>query len=98
MPSVLEKVMKLQPKSYSYKHDETRTKTLGFLAQDVEKVFPEFVDTDGNGTKAVGYANFGIVAIKTIQEQQAIMLQQDELIGKLRKRIAALEKSMDRQP
>lgn len=95
MPEVMDHMMQLQPKTYSYTHDATRNRTLGFLAQDVEHIFPEFVATGGNGYKAVGYANFGIVAIKAIQEQQELMQQQDELIAKLKKRIAALEKAAD---
>ncbi len=71
MSSVLERVMKLNPVSYQYISDENHKETIGFLAQEVEPLFPESVafesDYEYYGLK---YDDFGVIAIKAIQEQQ----------------------------
>jgi len=73
----LEKVMKLVPSRYNYINSQEAT--IGFIAQDVESVFPELIYRQGK-YKALAYDNFTILAIKAIQEQQEII---DELKGKL---------------
>lgn len=96
MPAVLNQAMQLQAKSYNYKDADDPTPSFGFIAQEVEKIFPQFVRTDNTtGHKAVAYSNFGVVAVKTIQEQQELMKQQDQLINDLKQRIGALEKKKD---
>jgi hypothetical protein len=43
---------------------------IGFIAQEVETLFPEFVGTDKNGYKSIAYESFVPVIVKGIQEQQ----------------------------
>lgn len=43
---------------------------IGFLAQDLEKVIPEIVETNSKGMKAVDYTDLIPVAIQAIKEQQ----------------------------
>jgi hypothetical protein len=74
--SVLNKVMLLDVKRYTFKSDATNKKYLGMLAQDVNQVFPELVsytegDKNGEGTYTMDYSGFGIVSIKAIQELKA---------------------------
>lgn len=69
----LDKVLKLQGVSFNLK--STGDKSIGFIAQDVEKVLPELVSgTEGN--KAVAYGNIVAVLVEAIKEQQK---QIDEL-------------------
>ena len=49
----LDKLNKLVPKSYNFKNDNT--KHFGFIAQEVEKEFPNLVSTDAEGMKSVNY-------------------------------------------
>ena len=49
----LDKLDKLLPKSYNFKNDNV--KHFGFIAQDVEKEFPNLVSTDNEGMKSVDY-------------------------------------------
>jgi len=53
---------------------------IGIVAQEVEKVFPEIVDTRDNGYKAVKYEKMVAVLIEAIKDQQK---QIDELKEKL---------------
>jgi len=43
---------------------------IGIIAQDVEKIFPELVKTDGDGLKSVDYIKIVPVLIEAIKEQQ----------------------------
>ena len=73
---VLDKVMKLEASRYDYKDALVKDQSsIGFIAQDVEAIFPEMVAPLGD-YKSLSYAEFSVVAIKAIQEQQG---QIDEL-------------------
>lgn len=104
--SVLEKVNNLKAYRYLYKdQDLSSKKILGFMAQDVQPLFPELVGQAEDGFYALNYAGFGVVAIKAIQEQQELidaqklhieMLQKSQddtnaLVATLLKRVEALE-------
>ena len=53
--------------------------SVGLIAQDVEKVLPELVETSGDGTKSVSYGNIIGVLIEAIKEQQKLI---DKLMEK----------------
>jgi len=80
MTSVLANVKKLEPSKYHYKrNNDSMEKTIGFMAQDTQPLFPELVSIE-EGRMGINYAGFSVVAIKAIQEQQVIIEQlQDEL-------------------
>jgi len=74
LDNVLDKTLQLQAKTYHYTvNSSTDRHSYGFLAQDVEKLFPEFVFTSETGYKGIAYSNFSVIAIKAIQEQQEII-------------------------
>ncbi len=53
---------------------------IGFLAQDMEQVFPELVYTDKNGYKSIDYTSLIPVLVKGMQEQQEIIeIQQQQM-------------------
>lgn len=45
-------------------------KRFGFLAQDVEKIFPDLVYTTVNGSKAINYVEMIAILVESIKEQQ----------------------------
>lgn len=47
---------------------ESGDASVGFIAQEVETIFPELVKTKANGFKAVEYGNIVAVAVEAIQE------------------------------
>jgi hypothetical protein len=100
LPDVLDKLLLLQPKTYQYiaTKDAGRL-SYGFLAQDVEKLFPDFVFSSENGIKGIAYSNFSVIAVKAIQEQQQQIEEQKQKIDQqqlqieeMLKRIEFLEK------
>jgi hypothetical protein len=72
MPYGLKDVMNLKALRYNYKSDEADADmSLGFIAQDLNKVIPELVLYDKESDQyAVNYAGMSVVAINAIQEQQ----------------------------
>ena len=95
--TVLPAMMQLQPKTYHYKTNEDGSPlSYGFIAQEVEKLFPDFVVTKGpDNMKAIIYQEFTIIAIKAIQEQQAIIELQNKRIEKLEQQMEAVLKSKE---
>lgn len=70
---VLEKVTRLRPVSFDWKSNPL--KGIGFVAQEVEPIFPELVsehrDPGGRPLKGLPYASFGVLAIAAIKELKA---------------------------
>lgn len=71
-------------------------KQIGFLAQDVEKVFPEMVATDQAGQKYVMYSLLLVPLIKSLQEAQTELAASQQTIESLESRLAKLEKKVSR--
>ncbi len=91
--TVLPAIMQLQPKTYHYKDNQSSDPlSYGFIAQEVEQLFPAFVTTKGpDGTKAIAYQNFDVVAIKAIQELQNELEILQRINKDLLKRLEKLE-------
>jgi hypothetical protein len=66
-------------------HKETGKKDIGVIAQEVEEILPEIVQTRSNGYKAVDYQKLTALLIESVKEQQFI-------IDDLKSRIERLEK------
>jgi hypothetical protein len=94
----LAKINALRPVEFDWIADGSHVPA-GFVAQEVEQVFPEFVvenmSNDGQEERKglTGGMTGGIVAhlVKAIQEQQAIITAQQAALESLRKRLSALE-------
>jgi hypothetical protein len=73
----LEKVLRLRGVRYDLKNDEASVtgqgKYIGFIAQELEAEFPEFVVTTEDGYKAVAYDKLGPVLVQSIKEQQVMI-------------------------
>jgi ribonuclease PH len=61
---------------------ESGATEIGVIAQEVEEVVPDVVNTNGEGIKSVKYGNLVGVLIEAIKEQQT---QIDELKSKIGK-------------
>jgi hypothetical protein len=88
----LDKVMQLRPVSFTWKSDQSDG--TGFIAQEVEPIFPELVGRlDGGPEKAEGhkslrYDGFGVLAIAALQE---LKKSYDDRIAALEARLNARE-------
>jgi len=104
LPEVLPKLLQLRPKTYLMKYNNPGNHTsIGFIAQDLKKFFPELVSVvDGKmqGYKeipdlhAINYSQLSVVAIKAIQEQQAIIEKQQQQIDQLLQAVEFLKQKI----
>lgn len=86
--NALDKVLKLRGVFYNKKDDNSKTRQLGVIAQEVQEVLPEVVtyayDIDEYG---VSYGNFAGLFIQAIKEQQIIIEKQANEIENLKQLI-----------
>ena len=64
---------------------------IGFLAQELEKVFPNLVDVDDDGYFAINYIGLIPVIVEAMKEQQQELKEQKELITAQSLKIAELQ-------
>ncbi len=87
----LNSLMQLQGVNYYWKTSEYTNMNfsdrmqIGFIAQAVEKIFPEMVFTDDAGYKSIDYSRLTPVLVETIKEQQ-------KQITAINKRLNEIEK------
>ena len=76
LTNALANVEKLRGVSYDWKQAEFPQKNfeakhqIGLIAQELEKVYPELVNTDAEGYKSVDYSKLVAVLIEAVKEQQ----------------------------
>lgn len=98
MTGSLDNILKLRGVTFNWKESSDNRLHYGFIAQEIEKVFPDLVGTDSNGFKTVNYS--GVIpvlteAIKTQQEEiESLKSENEQLkstLEQLLKRVEALE-------
>ena len=95
MPSVLEKVNQLKPSTYHFKNAKSAPESIGFVAQDVAKLFPGLVQHNVNSERGLdvytlNYNGISVVAIRAIQELQQKLQEQDQQIEAQNQKIEKL--------
>ncbi len=69
--NALDKVRQLQGVSFLWKNLPDQHRQIGFIAQDVEGVVPEVVETDPTGLKSMAYQNLSALHNEAIKELDA---------------------------
>lgn len=95
MQNSLSNILKINGVRYDWRQEEFPEKQfsnknqIGFIAQEIEKIFPEMVFTDDKGFKSVDYARLTPVLVEAIKE---LNLRNEKLENKNQK----LESRLDR--
>lgn len=82
----LQKIMSIKGVEYFMRRDEFPAKhfdtklQVGLIAQDVEKVLPQAVQTDNEGYKSVDYAKLVPLLVEGMKEQQGLIASQQKQI------------------
>jgi hypothetical protein len=79
----LEKILKCNGILYD-RIDTTEVNTFGFIAQELEEVFPELVTTNELGIKGVKYQNAVAILFEALKEQQTQIESQKSEIEELK--------------
>ena len=65
----LDNIKKLEPVEFQWK--ENKSKDIGFIAEEVEKIIPDVVSYEDNGDlHGIKYSKLTAVLVKAIQQQQ----------------------------
>ena len=86
--------------AYTYQwKEENRGKEvqIGFLAQEIERTYPQLVRTDDKGIKSVAYQNMVPVLLQAIKEQEAAIKEQQSEFEKQKQENKMLQKKFDTQ-
>ena len=77
-------LLNLNPVEFEYKSDIHKKKHFGFIAQDVEKLFPELVSSDTMGYKSINYMELIPIMLSKMQTMQEEINELKE-INKIKK-------------
>ena len=98
---VLDGIMQLQPVTYMMKDAaQGQQRSIGFIAQEVQKFFPLLVSHNMPGPDelmGLNYSGFGVIAIKGIQEEQSQIDKLDKELSDIDRRIRLLEQKFANQ-
>lgn len=101
----LNNVLKLQGVSFTWKDPAEKGRKIGFIAQEVEEIFPELVFTNPtDGYKGINYAEMTAVLTEALKEQQKIIealtvkdQENTETIQQLQKDIEQIKAMLNKQ-
>ena len=82
--NALYKVSQIRAVEFTWKADTLNKQNIGFIAQDVQLVLPEVIDTDTNGNLGVRYAEVTSLLLAAIKEQQALIIQLQADVAELK--------------
>ena len=92
LENTLPKINKLRGVYYNLKKDNKKTKHIGFIAQEIEKDFPELVNFNDNlGIKTVNYAQFNSVLLEGMKEMTYIINNLSNKVNTLENKIKDME-------
>ena len=81
LENILPSVLQMQGVKFDWKDEEKAKDNYGFIAEDVEKIFPNLITYDAKGKpEGIQYTKMTAVLLEAIKEQQ---IQIDELKSKL---------------
>ena len=102
LSDAVERLLKLKPISFEWKEPEKQGNLtgpqMGFLAQEVEEVFPEWVGVDPQGYKTLtirGFEALAVEALKRLKEENDGLR---EMLAKMQVRVDALERGRASSP
>ena len=92
LPSQLDNIKSLRPVEFDYIESEGGGHQIGFIAQEVEEIYPDLVGERADGMKTLtGLGKFEARLIKAIQELSNTVDNQQTIIEDLKARIETLE-------
>ncbi|WP_408098955.1 tail fiber domain-containing protein [Peredibacter sp. HCB2-198] len=88
----LHKILRLNSVSYFWNDKEQdKEKQIGFIAQEMEKIYPELVKTDKKGMKSVNYSHLVSPLVSAVKSLYQKITGQEEQVKKLTRDIASVK-------
>ena len=92
LTDILPKLNNINAVGFNWKDGADKKRQIGFIAQEIEKVFPELVSEDDKGYKSVDYSKFSAILLGAVKEQQQEIKEVKAENQELRSRLEILEK------
>ena len=93
--SELESLLQLRPATYQYKKQKDNEMQFGFIAQEVQEIYPDLVSVVNEESEdkmlGINYEEFIPLLVMGIQEQQAIIEEKEVEIEALKARLNKIE-------
>jgi Chaperone of endosialidase/YadA head domain repeat (2 copies) len=98
MENILPKVLKINSVYYEFKNQKVHPagRHIGFIAQEIEPLFPELVSKDSQGFLSLKYSNMTVVLLQAIKEQQNTIEAQNEKQKGLEDEVKLLNEKLDK--
>ncbi len=91
LDNTLDKVTQIQGVTYQWRADEfpemsfdDTTTQIGFIAEELELIYPELVYTSDNGDKSISYSKLTPILLEAIKEQQNSIEEQQDILEQLK--------------
>ena len=98
LPPMMEKVLKLNPAVYEMKELNPHHRiSIGFIAQEIQEIFPEVVHKFSNSQLGLVYNYFAPIAVKTIQEQQELINSEFKSLEEAKQLLQIIEKKLNQR-
>lgn len=91
---VLDALSSLRGVSYELIDQDNHGEQLGFIAQEVEEIFPQLVATNADGYKGVQYSRFVPLLVEALKEVRSENVRIRDMISSLEHRISLEESSI----
>ncbi|MDD2278814.1 MAG: tail fiber domain-containing protein, partial [Bacteroidales bacterium] len=97
MENVLPNVLKINPVYYEFKNKEIYSagRHIGFIAQDVQKYYPDLVLEGSDGLLSIDYSRMTVVLLQAINEQQALIEKQQADNDELKAQIEEINRKLE---
>ncbi|MCK4664469.1 MAG: tail fiber domain-containing protein [Bacteroidales bacterium] len=98
MENVLPNVLNINPVYFEFKNKKTHPsgRHIGFIAQEIEPLFPELIKKDSKGFLSIEYSNMTAVLLQAIKEQQTIIEKQNKENEKLEMQLKQIMERLEK--
>jgi len=102
LDGALDGVLRLRGVTFDWRRDEfprrnfPASPSIGFVAQEIETVFPSLVSTDSDGYEGVDYAGLTPILVEAIKAQQRRIADQEQRLADQQQQIADLRRLVGR--
>jgi len=95
---VLPIIKKINPVYFEFKNKEIypSDRQIGFIAQNIQKYYPEMVKKGENGMLSVNYSGMSVILLQAINEQQELIQKQQEENKILKEQIEEINNKLDK--
>lgn len=81
----LDDLSKLRRVSFIFKNDKSKQRQIGFIAQEIKKLYPELVSETENGYLTIDYSKLSVIALDAIDKLFEMNKNLDERLTKIEK-------------